>query len=351
MDKLIIATSTVAYGGTRTTPSTAEQAYTPDLLGAGCIGMYGFHRYSDGIERFALITHTAATSFATPASYVAKDTDFTGRQIKFYVGANSSNSQAANSTSQPRQSSEISLKGIRRLVGTPYQASVLEVSTITFPALPTTTATVYDEYFIHITRNPITKEVDAWSFQVQGIFANLAALATALAAQINARHFVPFTASVSGSTLVITAKNFTETFIFGFDGFLYPSTVVKSPTMVVGSGNYWQLQYKEKNFGGEQGWQDQLDRRMPGIDALALSTGQYDIYLIDFVNVLDLKDEMDDTFSNQETLVVAIPQGSSQASEFEAIFTQFQTRNLLSVPLELNNTAQTVNGTTTTTTT
>lgn len=349
MDKLIIAKTGVAYGGTRSAPTVTEGAVTPDLLAAGAIGMYGFHRFDDGIERLALITHVAATTHATPGAYKAKDTDFTGGHVKFFLGANSANLQALGSTSQPRQSSEIQLKGIRRLYGTPYQASVLEVSTITPPALPTT-GTIYDEYLLHITESPITKEVKSWSFEVQGIFANLAAMIDAMVLQINNRKNMPFTASRTSNTLLITAKYYTKVYSFGFDGFLYPSTVTKSTAMVVGNGNLWQMQYKEKNNGGEQGWQDQLDRRMPGIDLLALDD-HYDVYLIDFVNIGDLKDETDDTFSNQEGLIVAIPQGTTQATIYEAIFNVFYAANKLSIVPQFNNTAQTVDGTTTTTTT
>lgn len=349
MDKLIIAKPTVSYGGTRLATTTPEGAVTPDLLASGSIGMYGFHRFDDGIERFALITHTASTTHAVAGVYKAKDSDFNGSQVKFYLGANSANAQALGSTSQPRQSSEISLRGIRRLVGTDYQAAVAEISTITPPALPTTTATVYDEYILHVTQTPITKEVKSFTFEVQGIFANLAAMIDAMVLQINNRRNIPFTASRTSNTLLITSTYLNKVYSFGFDGYLYGATVAKSTPMVIGNGNIGQLQKKEKNNGGEQGWQDQLDRRMPGIDALA-QDDHYDVYLIDFVNVGDLKDETDDTFTNQETLTIAIPDGSAQGTALEAIFNAFQTAGKLSITPQFNATAATVGGTTTTTT-
>lgn len=348
MDKLLIAKTTVAYGSTRSVPGTAEGAVTPDLLAAGAIGIYGFHRFDDGIERLALITHVAATTHATPGAYKAKDTDYTGREVKFFLGANSANMQALGSTSQPRQSSEIQLKGIRRAVAVPYEAATFEVSTITPPALPTT-ASMYDEYFLHVQQTPVTKEVDTFSFSVTGIFANLAALATAFVNQINNRKNMPFTAAVSGNNIVITSSYLTKVLNFGFDGFLYGATVAKSTPMKLGNGNLYQIKYKEKNYGGEQGWQDQLDRRMPGIDALA-QDDHYHVYLFDFVNTLDLKDETDDTFTNQETLTVAIPQGSPIAQVIENIFGAFYTGNKLSIVPQFNGTAQVVDGTTTTTT-
>lgn len=349
MDKLLIAKTGVAYAGTRALPTTAEGATTPDLLAAGAFGIYGFHRNTDGNERFSLITHTAATTFAVAGAYKAKDTDFTGRAIKFFLGANSANLQAIGSASQPRQSSEIQLKGIRRLFATPYEAAALEVSTITPPAVPTTTATAYDEYFLHVTETPVTKEVKSWSFEVQGIFANVAAMIDKMVLVINNRANVPFTASRSGNTLLITAKYFTKVYQFGFDGFLFGSTVAKTTPMKLGSGNLYQVAKKEKNYNGEQGWFDQIDRRMPGIDQLALDD-HYIMYIIDFVNSGDLKDETDDTFTNQETLTIAIPQGTAQAQVLENIFNAFQTAGKLSITPQFNGSAQVVDGTTTTTT-
>lgn len=348
MDKLLIAKTGVAYAGTRVAPTVAEGATTPDLLAAGAFGVYGFHRNTDGNERFSLITHTAATTFAVAGAYKAKDTDFTGNNIKFFLGANSANAQAVGSASQPRQSSEIQLRGIRRLYATPYEAATLEVSTITPPALPTV-ATVYDEYFLHITETPITKEVKSFSFEVQGIFANLAAMIDAMVLQVNNRKNMPFTASRSSNTLLITSKYFTKVFQFGFDGFLYPSTVTKSTPMKLGSGNLYQVTKKEKNYNGEQGWSDQLDRRMPGIDQLSLDD-HYIMYIVDFVNVFLANHEQNGTNTEQETITIAVPQGTAQAQVLENIFNTFQTAGKLSITPQFNGSAQVVDGTTTTTT-
>lgn len=349
MDKLLIAKTGVAYAGTRSAPTVAEGAVTPDLLAAGAFGIYGFHRNTDGNERFSLITHTAATTFATPGAYKAKDTDYTGNQVRFFVGANSSNFQALVATTYPRESSEIQLRGIRRLFGSPYEAAVKEISTITPPALPTT-QTAFDEYFLHVTPAPRTRGVvQAYSFSVQGAFATLAAMIDALVLQINNRKNVTFTAARSSNTLVITSINFTDVLNFGFDGFLYGATVVKSTPMKRGSGNLYQVTKKEKNYNGEQGWFDQIDRRMPSIDQLVLDD-HYIIYNIDFVNTFDAVHEQNATNTNQETLTVAIPQNTAQAQVMENIFNQFATSGKLSITPTFNSAAQYVDGTTTTTT-
>lgn len=359
MDKLIIAKSGVAYAGTNAVPGTLEGAFTPDLLAPGAFGLYGFHRYSDSIERFALITHTAATSSATPASYTAKDTDYNGTQVQFYLGTQAAIYREPSSlpTSQPKQSSPIQLKGIRRVTGTPYVPAALEGITITFPALPGTT-TIYDTYTIKVTKVPNTRSVFSWTFQAVGIFANLAAVATAIVAQYTNITTqggpngvtLPFTLAVSGSTIILTAKNYGDAFTVASDDLSYPSTYTFSTPLVVGSGNFYQVYKKESDTLGDQGFLDQIDRRVVPVTRLADPAALYDTYVFDFVNTLDLKNETDDTFSNQEGLTVYIPQGSAQATELEAILTVFASRNLITVPLALNNTAQTVNGTTTTTT-
>lgn len=348
MDKLLIAKTGVAYAGTRSAPTVAEGAVTPDLLAAGAFGIYGFHRNTDGNERFSLITHTASTTFATPGAYKAKDTDYTGGKIKFFLGANSANLQAVASVSQPRQSSEIQLRGIRRLYGTPYKAYALEVSTITPPALPTTT-TAYDSYLLHVTETPVTKEVKSWTFQVVGVFANLAAMIDAMVLKINNRANIPFTASRSSNTLLITAKYPTKVYSFGFDDYLYGSTVVKSTPMDLGSGNLYQIAKKEKNYNGEQGWFDQIDRRMPGIDQLALEDN-YIVYNVEFVNTFDAAHEQNGTNTDVESMVIAIPQGTAQAQVLENIFNVFAAAGKLGTVPTFNNAAQYVNGTTTTTT-
>lgn len=350
MEKLIIAKSGVAYAGTIAVPGTAEAAVTPDLLAAGSFGLYGMHRYTDGYERFALITHTAATAQAA-GSYKVKDTDYNGRSVQFYLGTQAAVYRNPNSlpTSQPKQSSPIQLKGIRRLTGNPYLAAALQGLTITFPALPAA-PTVYDEYMLKVTRVPNTRSVFSWSFDVTGIFANLAALATAFVAQINARPNLPFTAAVSGSTVVITAIEYGEALTIAADGLLYPVAVAQSTALELGYGNFYQVYKKESDTLGEQGWLDQIDRRMVPINRLADPAAKYDTYIIDFVNALDLKDETDDMFSNQEQLAVYVPQGSAQATELEAIFNVFSSRGLLSIAPDFNNTAATVDGTTTTTT-
>lgn len=320
MDKLLIAATGIAYAAARGATSTPDAAFTPDLLAAGAFGIYGYHRFTDGFEKFALISHAAATA-NNAGAYVAKDTDYNGSQIVFYLGANSSNKQALNAASQPRQSSQIQLTGIKRVVGTPYVAGVKGAWTITFPAVQSP-GTSFDEYVLHITKNPNTKYVQSWTFSVTGIFANATALVTAFKNIIAARFAdlgfdAPYVASGT-ATLILTAVNYGDTFIFGSDGFAYPIAVSNSTVMVPGSGMLYQVSKAEKNTGGERGWNDQIDRRMPGIDQLALEA-QYDIYLIDYVNIKKNVDEQDDTFSNQNTLTLYIPQGSSSALTLELI--------------------------------
>lgn len=355
MDKLIIAKSGVAYAGTNAVPGTAEAAVTPDLLAPGSFGIYGFHRYSDGIERFALITHTAATAQAA-GSYKAKDTDYNGTLIQFYLGTQAAVYRDPMSVpiSQPKQSSPIQLRGIRRITGTPYVPAALEGITITLPALPTT-KTVYDTYTVKVTKVPNTRSVFSWSFQAVGIFANAAAVATAIVADYTARTSangitLPFTLAVSGSDILLTALRYGDAFTAASDDLAYPCTYAFSTPLVFGSGNFYQVYKKESDTLGEQGQLDQIDRRVVPIARLADSAAKYDTYVFDIVNTLDLKDETDDTFSNQEGLTVYIPQGSAQATALEAILTVFASRNMITVPLNLNNTAQTVDGTTTTTT-
>lgn len=332
MDKLIIGATGVAYAGTRSVPGTAEGAVTPDLLAAGAFGIYGIHRYSDGFEKFALISNAAATA-NTAGAYVAKASEFNGNNIKFYLGANSTNRQALGATSQPRQSSEISLRGIRRMVGTPYVAAVKGAWTIT-PLTPPSPGVATDEYVIHVTKTPKTKTVESWTFSVQGVFANATALVTAYKAAIAARfadlHITTeFTASGT-ATLIITAANYGEVFSFGFDGFAYGSTVANSTAVVIGSGMLYQIAKKELNYRGEQGWLDTIDRRVPGIDQLALED-EYDLYSIDFVNSFDAKHEQDATNTNQETLTVCVPQGSAAALTLELIFAAFLAAGRLSI--------------------
>lgn len=358
MDKLIIAKASVAYAGTNAVPGTAEGAVTPDLLAPGSFGIYGFHRYSDGIERFALLTHTAATAQAA-GSYKAKDTDYNGTDVQFYLGTQAAIYRDPMSvpSSQPKQSSPIQLRGIRRVTGTPYVPAALEGITITFPAVPAT-QTVYDVYTIKITKVPNTRSVFSWSFQAVGIMANPTAVATAIVADYTARTSgsvgggidLPFTLAVSGATVVLTAKKYGDAFTVASGDYAYPSTYAFSTPLVFGSGNYYQVYKKESDTLGEQGMLDQIDRRVVPIARLADSAAKYDTYVFDFVNTLNLKDETDDSFSNQEGLTVYIPQGSAQATALEAILTVFASRNMITVPLNLNNTAQTVDGTTTTTT-
>lgn len=354
MEKLIIAKSGVAYAGTNAVPGTREGAFTPDLLAPGSLGIYGFHRFDDNIERFALISHYAATSHATPGAYIVKDIDYSGREIVFYLGAQAAIYRDPNSlpTTQPKQSSAIQLRGIRRLTGAPYVPAVLQSLTITFPALPATT-TNFDEYILIVSPAANTRSVFTFTFDVVGKMADLAALSTAFVAQITARDAVtplPFTAVISGSTVVITAKKYTEALNIASDGLSYPVVVTGQGTLENGQGNFYQVYNKESNTLGEQGQLDQIDRRVVPIARLADPAGKYDTYLIDFVNILDNRDETDDTFSNQEQLTVFIPQGSVQANQFEDMFNLFSTRGLLGTVPVFNNTAGTIDGTTTTTT-
>jgi hypothetical protein len=118
-----------------------------------------------------------------------------------------------------------------------------------------------------------------------------------------------------------------------------------------GSGGYRWILAKEKNTRGENGMFEQIDRRDKEIALLAVDGAKYDIYLFEVLNSHVLKDETGDSFSDRETLIVAVPDGSSQGTVLQAIFNQLWTDKKISVAPTFNSAAEIVGETTTTTTT
>lgn len=341
MEKLLIAKSTVTYGGTITVPGTAEGAVTPDLLAPGALGLYGFHRGTDGLAKFALITNTAATSLGTPGAYKVNVDDYNGDEVQFYLGATG-----------PRQASPMQLRGIKRLEAKSYVAPVKQVKSVLPPAVPTT-PTRFDEYTL-VAERVISKREDNnhSTYNVVGSYASITLLVDAFIAAINARPNKGFTASRTGSgnssRIVLSADNEGEVLFVGVSDLLTGATIATDTEMVVGTGSYNWLHKKELNTRGEQGYFNQIDTRDKAIALLADPAGTYDVYIFEFCNVEVLKDETDDSFTNREELILAIPDGSPQGAVIEAIFTQFATDGKLGTTPVFSSAAATVGGTTTT---